>query len=366
VAEPSERPGSDGGAASGGGAARRPRRRRPLLRFVGRRLLALVPLGIGITLVSFCLTNLVPGDPAAANLGQRAVDDPAIVAAFREEHGLDKPLPQQYLTYLGDIVRGDLGESQQSRRPVVDDLAEYVPATLELAFAAILISLVLGVGLGVLAAVRRDGPIDQGLRVFSLVGVSMPVFWLALVAFYVFFYKLGWLPGTGRLDPTAVAPPAVTGFETIDSLLAGDLATFWSALAHLVLPAGVLAAFTVGLLVRFVRSAVLEVLEQDYVRTARAKGLPTRTILRVHVLRAASVPIVTVVGLVFGSLLSGTVLVETIFSWPGIGQYAFRSATTLDLPAIMGVSLFVAIVYVAVNLAVDVLYGFLDPRIRVA
>lgn len=346
--------------------SRRTRRRRPLARFLGKRALALIPLAIGITLVSFCLTNLVPGDPAAANLGQRAVDDPEIVQAFREAHGLDKPLPVQYVTYLGNLVQGDLGESQQSHRPVVDDLQEFVPATLELAGAAIVFSLILGVGFGLLAAVHRDGPIDQLLRVVSLTGVSVPVFWLALVAFYVFFYKLGVLPGTGRLDPTLIAPSEVTGFLTIDSLLAGDFEAFWSAVSHLILPAGVLAAYTVGLLVRFVRSAVLEVLEQDYVRAARAKGLPERTVLRVHVLRAASVPIVTVVGLIFGTLLSGTVLVETIFSWPGIGQYAFRSATNLDLPGIMGVSLFIAVVYIVVNLAVDVLYGILDPRIRVA
>jgi peptide/nickel transport system permease protein len=348
-----------------------PRRRRSrrhgsgLWRFIGWRLLALVPLAVLITLVAFCLTNLVPGDPAAANLGQRAVEDPAAVQAFRERNGLDKPLPQQYLTYVGNLMQGDLGTSQQTGRAVASDLGEFVPATLELACFAIVISLTAGVGLGLLAAVKRDGAIDQVLRVVSLIGVSVPVFWLALVAFFVLFYKLGLLPGSGRLSPNIVAPPTYTGFLTIDSLLAGDLRAFGSAVAHLILPSLVLAASTVGLLVRFVRSAVLEVLDQDYVRAARSKGLRPRTILFGHVLRAASVSIVTVIGLVFGALLSGTVLVEAIFAWPGVGQYAYRSATFLDLPAVMGVSLFVAVVYIVINLLVDVLYGLLDPRIRV-
>jgi peptide/nickel transport system permease protein len=334
------------------------------LRFVLRRLAALVLLGIGVTLVSFLLTQLVPGDPAAANLGQRAIGDPAAVQAFRERYGLDKPLPVQYGRYLERLAHGDLGDSQQSHRPVRDDLAEYVPATLELAGLAILISMVFGISLGLLAAMRRDRLVDQVLRVVSLAGVSMPTFWLALVAFYVFFFKLSLVAGSGRLDAGALPPPHVTGMFTIDALLAGDFQTFGQALRHLVLPGTVLAAYTVSLLVRFTRTAVLEVLGNDYIRAAMAKGLPSRVVLVQHILRAALVPIVTVAGVAFGSLLSGTVLVESIFSWPGIGQYAFRSATNLDLPAIMGVSLFVAVVYITINFLVDVLYGVIDPRIR--
>jgi len=337
---------------------------RRFVRFIGKRLLGLVALAIGVTLVSFVLTNLVPGDPAAAALGQRAIDDPAAVQAFRERNGLDRPLPVQYAHHLDRLVHGDLGESQQTRRPVRQDLAEFIPATLELAFAAIAISLVFGIGLGVLAAVRRDRLVDQVLRVVSLAGVSMPTFWLALVAFWLLFFKLGWLPGSGRLAPGALPPPHRTGMYTVDALLAGDWATFRMALSHLIMPALVLAANTVSLLTRFTRSAVLEVIGQDYVRMARAKGLPERTIIVHHVLRAALVPIITVAGLAFGSLLSGTVLVESIFSWPGIGQYAFISATNLDLPAIMGVSLFVAVVYISINFLVDLLYGVIDPRIR--
>jgi peptide/nickel transport system permease protein len=334
------------------------------LRFVLRRLAALVLLGVGVTLVSFLLTQLVPGDPAAANLGQRAIGDPAAVQAFRQRYGLDKPLPVQYGRYLERLAHGDLGDSQQSHRPVRDDLAEYVPATLELAGLAILISMVLGISLGLLAAMRRDRLVDQVLRVVSLAGVSMPTFWLALVAFYVFFFKLSLVAGSGRLDAGALPPPHVTGMFTIDALLAGDFQTFGEAMRHLVLPATVLAAYTVSLLVRFTRTAVLEVLGNDYIRAAMAKGLPSRVVLVQHILRAALVPIVTVAGVAFGSLLSGTVLVESIFSWPGIGQYAFRSATNLDLPAIMGVSLFVAVVYITINFLVDVLYGVIDPRIR--
>ncbi|MCM2578865.1 ABC transporter permease [Streptomyces meridianus] len=339
--------------------------RHPLARFLLRRTAVAVLLAFGVTLVTFVLTNVVPGDPAAANLGQRAIGDPAVVDQFRKQHGLDQPLPAQYVTYLGHLFQGDLGESQQTHQPVLTDLATAVPATLELAGAAIAVSLVIGVALGVVAALRRDRLTDQLLRVVSLLGVSVPTFWLALLAFYVFFYQLGVAPGSGRLAPGMAPPPYVTGLHTIDAALAGQWPVFWSAAGHLVLPALVLTAYTVGLLTRFTRSAVLDVLGQDYVRAARAKGLPGRTVLLQYVLRAALVPVVTIAGLAFGALLSGTVLVESIFAWPGLGAYAYRSATTLDLPAVMGVGLVVGIVYLTVNLAVDVLYGVIDPRVRV-
>ena len=338
----------------------------PFLRFLARRLAALFLLGLGITFVAFVLTEMVPGDPAAANLGQRAIGDPAAVAAFRAHYGLDRPLPVQYALYLQHLATGDLGESEQSHRPVTADLAEYVPATAELAVTSILIAFALGIGLGILSAVRRNRLTDQVLRVVSLGGISMPTFWLALVALYVFFFKLGWVPGSGRLDPGVFPAPHVTGLYTVDALLAGQFDVLGNALQHLVLPACVLAAYNVGLLTRFTRSAVLEVINNDYVLAARAKGLPEHTVVLRHVLRAALPPIITVGGLAFANVMTGTVLVESIFAWPGIGQYAFHSATTLDLPAIMGVSLFVAIVYIAVNFLVDVLYGVVDPRIRVA
>jgi peptide/nickel transport system permease protein len=337
----------------------------PFIRFLLRRAAALVLLGLGITLVAFALTQLVPGDPVAANLGEQAAADPAAVQAFKERYGLDEPIPLQYWRYLTKLLRGDLGESLQTHEPVRQNLAAFVPATAELAILATLVSILVGVSFGVIAAVRRNRATDQLLRVVSLAGISMPTFWIALVALYVFFFRFGWFPGGDRLEPGVLAPPDRTGMYTVDALLAGQWSTAWSALHHLILPALVLAAYNVGLLTRYTRTAVLEVLGNDFVRAARAKGLPESNVLVRHVLRAALPSVVTVIGLVFANVLTGTVLVETIFAWPGIGQYAYRSAVTLDLPAIMGVSLFVAVVYITVNFAVDVLYGVIDPRIRV-
>ena len=337
----------------------------PFVRFLLRRLAALVLLGLGITLIAFMLTQLVPGDPVTANLGEQAAADPAVVQAFRERYGLDEPLPVQYWRYLTNLLHGDLGESLQNHQPVRDDLGTFVPATAELAILSTLIAVLVGVAFGVTAAVRRNRFTDHALRVVSLAGISMPTFWIALVALYLFFFRFGWFPGGDRLDPGVLVPPHRTGMYSVDALLAGQWSTAWDSLHHLVLPALVLAAYNVGLLTRYTRSAVLEVIENDYVRAARAKGLPERNVLVRHVLRAALPSVVTVIGLVFANVLTGTVLVETIFAWPGIGQYAYRSAVTLDLPAIMGVSLFVAIVYISVNFVVDVLYGVIDPRIRV-
>jgi peptide/nickel transport system permease protein len=347
-------------------ASARTRARHPIWYLIGRRLVALVFLCLGVTLIAFVLTHLVPGDPAEANLGQRAGSDPVAVQVFREHYGLDKPLPVQYVVYLSNLVHGDMGESEQSRRPVRTDLAEYIPATAELALTSIVLSAALGVSLGVIAALQRNRLTDQILRVVSLGGMSTPQFWLALIALYVFFFQLAWLPGSGRLDPGVPLPPHITGMFTVDALLAGRLDVFGNALEHLILPACVLAAFNMGLFTRFTRSAVLEVLGNDYVRTARAKGISELRVIVGHVLRAASPPVITVIGLAFGNVMTGTVLVENIFSWPGIGQYSFRSATTLDLPAIVGVMLFVALVYILANLTVDILYGVIDPRVRVS
>jgi peptide/nickel transport system permease protein len=344
----------------------RPVVRSPLARYLLRRLGVSALLIVGVTLVTFVLTNLVPGDPVAANLGQRAAENPEIVAAYRAHYGLDQPLPVQYVTYLGNLVQGDLGESQQTHRPVLTDLQSAVPATLEIAIGAIVLSVLIGVGFGVVAAVRRGQLADSVLRLVSLVGISVPTFWLALVAFYVFSFQLDLTPGSGRLSPATTPPPHLTGLYTVDALVAGEWETFGDALAHLMLPTLVLTLYTVGLLTRFTRSAVLEVLEQDYVRSARAKGLPSRTVLFRYVLRAAMVPILTVVGLAFGALLSGTVLVEEIFAWPGLGSYAYQAASHLDLPAVMGVGLLVGIIYLVINLVVDLLYGAIDPRVRIS
>ena len=343
---------------------RRARRAPGLVRFVLRRLVALVFLSLGITAVAFVLTQLVPSNAVATNLGEQAAGDPAAVAAFKHHYGLDKPLPTRYALYLDHLVHGDLGQSSLTHDAVTHDLGQFIPATGELALYSIVFAAVVGIAFGVLAALRRNRPTDHVLRVTSLAGISMPTFWIALVALYVGFYKLGWFPGAERLDPGVQPPPSVTGLYTIDALLDGNVGLFVQALHHLVLPALVLAAFNVSLLTRFTRSAVLEVIGNDYVRAARAKGLPERIVVVRYILRAALPSVVTVLGLVFANVLTGAVLVEKIFSWPGIGQYAYEAAVNLDVPAIAGVSIFVAVVYVTVNFVVDVLYGVIDPRIR--
>lgn len=319
---------------------------------------------LGVTLVTFTLTRTVPGDPVQAALGERAASDPAIVAAFREAQGLDKPAVVQYLLYLRHLVGGDLGTSIQTHSAVRADLGVAFPATAELALLVIVVSIVLGIGLGLLAALRRGRFIDQLVRVFSLVGISVPTFWLALGVYFLFFYRLHWAPGAGRLDPATPPPPHLTGMYTVDAALAGQWDVFGAAVAHLVLPGLVLTLYTIGLLVRFARTAVLDVLGQDYVMAARAKGLSGRRVVFGYVLRGSLLPILTVVGLAFGSLLSGTVLTEQVFGWGGLGQYAYKASTSLDLPAIMGVGLIVGAVYITTNFVIDVVYGLVDPRVR--
>jgi peptide/nickel transport system permease protein len=329
-----------------------------------RRLGTSVLLLFGVTVVTFVLTNLVPGDPVAAALGEGAAGNPATVDAYIERYGLDQPLPMQYVTYLGNLAEGDLGVSLTTGRAVTTDLATAVPATVEIALGAIVVSLVVSIALGTLAAYRRGLVTDQVVRIVSLIGLSVPTFWLALVAFNVFFLELGIAPGSGRLSPQYSPPPTVTGLYSVDFLLDGDSVGFFDALAHLALPVLVLSLFTIGLLTRFIRTSVLEVLDQDYVRAARAKGLRGGRVVFDYVLRGASLPILTVVGIAFGSLLSGTVLVEAVFAWPGLGTYAYNSATSLDLPGVMGVGLVVGAIYLLVNFVVDLLYGVLDPRVR--
>jgi len=324
-----------------------------------------VLLMLGITLVAFLLTEIVPSNAAATNLGEQAAADPEAVKAFEEHYGLDKPLPVRYLVYLKHLVGGDLGQSSLTHQAVTHDLGEFIPATAELALYSILFAAVVGVTFGIVAALRRNRPTDHALRVASLAGISMPTFWIALVVLYVGFYRLGWFPGGQRLDPGTSPPPSVTGMYTVDALLDGNVGLFGTALHHLLLPALVLAAFNISLLTRFTRSAVLEVIGNDFVRAGRAKGMPERIVVRRYILRAALPAVITVLGLVFANVLTGAVLVEKIFSWPGVGQYAYQASVNVDVPAIAGVSLFVAAVYVTVNFIVDILYGVIDPRIRV-
>jgi peptide/nickel transport system permease protein len=332
--------------------------------FILRRLVLAVPTLLGVTLVTFLVSHVIPADPLDLILKNRAQANPEIVAAYRERFGLDRSLPEQYLTYVGGLLRGDLGESFVTRQPVAADLATYLPATIELAFAAMAISVVVGVPLGVLAAVRYGSWIDHLARFLSTVGAAVPAFWLGLVLLFVLYYRLGLLPGPGRLDATLAEPPRQTGMILIDSLLAGDGAAFRSGIRHLILPAIVLASYPVAMLARLTRASLLEALGADYVRTARAKGLAEQQVVGWHALRNALIPAVTAAGLAFGYLLAGAVTVEIVFSWPGIGRYAVNAATALDYPAILGITLVIAVVFVGANLVVDLLYGLLDPRIR--
>jgi peptide/nickel transport system permease protein len=316
----------------------------------------------GVTLITFFLSRVVPGDPARLIAGPHA--NAAALANIRELYGLDQPLHEQYRRYLGDLVRGDLGTSFVTRRPVTEDLRDFFPATLELALLALLVGALLGTMIGVMAAMRRGTAADFGGRLLATAGLSMPAFWLAMLFQLLFFSYLGWLPFGGRLDTGVPAPPRVTGLYTVDSLLAGRLDTFVDALEHLVLPVVTLALAELGLMARIVRTSMLEVLGEDYVRTAESKGLTPRRVLLRHALRNALLPAVTVLGLGVGLLASGVFLVETIFAWPGIGRYAYDAIRASDYNAILGVTLVVAVVYVVVNLVVDLVYLYLDPRIR--
>jgi len=296
-------------------------------------------------------------------LGALAASKPEIVAEYRARWGLDLPLWQQYWIFLQRLFHGDLGISISTGRPVLADIAQYAPATVELGTIAFVLSIAIGVPFGIVAAVWRDSWVDHSARFISLVGVSSPVFWLAFIALTIFY---GWLqiaPGPGRLDPIDFPPANVTGSFLIDSLIAGDWETFKTAFAHLILPSLVLCAATLGLITRITRASMLETLGQDYVRVARAKGMKERAVIVRHALPNALIPVITLAGLAYANLLTGTVLTETIFSWPGLGRYTFRSALSLDLPAIMGMTLLFAIVYLIINLLVDLSYALVDPRV---
>lgn len=338
-----------------------------LFTYILRRLMLTVPVLIGITLAAFIISHSIPADPVIANLGQRAQDDPSIVAQFRHQYGLDQPLPLQYVYYIGNLLHGDLGISISSRRPVADDLRQYFPATLELSTAALLLALLAGVPLGVLAAVYRNRMPDHLARVLALVGISTPVFWLGLLGSILLWYHLGIMPAPdGQLDRSVTAPPVVTGVMVIDAILARNWTALANALWHLALPATVLAAYTMGIITRMTRGSLLEVLVQDYIRTARAKGLAGARVVLRHGLRNAIIPTLTLAGLAYGSLLSGAVLTETVFAWPGIGLYATQTAGQADFPAIMGVALLTAVIYLILNLVVDLLYAYLNPQVRLS
>ena len=327
------------------------------------RLAGMALMAVLATLVVFIIATQVPGDPVLAQLGDLQAGDPQMVARYRARWGLDLPLWQQYWIFVSGIAHGDFGLSIATQRPVLDDIRQYAPATIELATVAFLLSLVLGIPLGILAAIRRDSWIDSLARLVSLIGVSAPTFWLAFIMLSLFYGGLQIAPGPGRIDITALPPPSVTGLFLIDAVLAADWDAFWSAAAHLALPSIVLASGTLGLITRTTRASILEAMTQDYVRVARAKGLTERAIVRDHLLPNALIPIVTLGGLAYAVLLTGAVMTETIFSWPGLGRYTFRSAVALDFPGIMGITIIVAVVYLGINLLTDLSYALLDPRV---
>ena len=335
-----------------------------MLKYIGRRLAMLVFLLVGVTFLVFFISHMVPSDPVAANMSQNAMSDPAAVAAFEAKWGLDKPLLQQYGIYLSNLFRGDMGTSIRTGNPVLEDLKQFYPATLELSLCAMVVAVLFGILFGTLSAVYRDKPLDHALRTVSISGVSMPSFWFALLMLFVFFYKLGWAPGPGRISARTSAPQGGSGLYLLDAIFSGNGALLADSLQHLILPSVVLGFFTMGLVSRQTRSNLMEVMSGDYIRTARAKGLTEGRVVFHHAMGNAMIPVLTVIGMGFCNLLGGMVFVEKIFAWPGIGQYAYQSATSLDFPAICGVSLLIAINYVLVNLLIDILYGIIDPRVR--
>lgn len=333
-----------------------------MLRFLASRLIVLVPTMLGVILLAFFLVRQLHGDAVEARSGERGITEEQL-AERRHALGLDRPLHEQFLSYLGDVVQGDLGKSYVTQRPVLDEFAELFPATIELSVVAMIFAIVIGLPAGILAALTRGSFLDHGVMGAALTGYSMPIFWWAILLIVLFSNTLGLTPVSGRLDILYYIEPT-TGFMLIDTLLSDDDGAFWSALHHLILPSIVLGTIPLAVIARMTRSAMLEVLGEDYIRTARAKGLSPRRVIWVHALRNALIPVVTVIGLQTGTLLAGAVLTETIFSWPGVGKWLIDAIGRRDFPAVQGGILLIAMTIIAVNLVVDLLYGLINPRIR--
>ncbi len=333
-----------------------------MLTFILKRVGLVIPTFIGVTLLTFALIRLVPGDPIELLVGERGID-PARHAALRAELGLDKPLLSQYGIYISDVLSGDLGRSIVTKTPVLGEFLALFPATVELSLCAILFAIAIGIPLGILAAVRRGSVFDYATMGVALTGYSMPIFWWALLLILLFSVQLGWTPVSGRLSVMYYVEP-VTGFMLIDTLLSGEKGAFRSAVSHLILPAIALGTIPLAVIARMTRSSMLEVLGEDYIRTARAKGLSPFRVIALHALRNALIPVVTVIGLAVGVLFAGAILTETIFAWPGVGKWLVESVRRRDYPVLQGGVLLVASVVMAVNLFVDILYGLINPRIR--
>lgn len=333
-----------------------------MLRFILTKLLYLVPTMLGITLVAFGFIRLLPGDPVLLMAGERGVS-PERYAQIAAQLGFDKPVWQQYLHYLGNLLHGDLGHSLVTKKPVLAEFLTLFPATAELGLCAIIIATVIGVPVGVMAAIKRGSWFDQISMTGALIGFSMPIFWWGLLLIILFSGILQWTPVSGRISLMYFFPQ-VTGFMLIDSLLSGQKGAFASAVSHLILPSVVLATIPLAVIARQTRSAMLEVMGEDYVRTARAKGLPPSRVIGVHALRNAMIPVITTIGLQVGVLLAGAILTETIFSWPGIGKWMIDSISRRDYPVVQSGLLLIAAIVMVVNLLVDLTYGLINPRIR--
>jgi peptide/nickel transport system permease protein len=334
-----------------------------MLRFVVRRLLLLVPILVGLSILVFLWIRALPASPAVSLLGERAT--PETIRQIERQYGLDKPIYIQYWRYVETVARGDLGTTIRSRRPVTDELRERFPATIELTIAALLFATLLGIPLGFVAAKRYGTSVDHASLVLSLLGISIPVFFLAILLKYIFAVQLGWLPTVGRIS-VLINIDHPTNFYLLDALLAGDLEAFWDVLKHLILPAIALGSIPLAVTARITRAAVLDVQNEDYIRTARAKGLSPRIVDSRHIFRNALLPITTIVGLQTGLLLSGAVLTETVFAFPGMGTWLVEAIRQRDFPVLQGGILFVSLVFVLVNLLVDISYALINPRIRVS
>lgn len=332
-----------------------------IIKFTLKRILLLIPVLIGVTVLTFTLSHIVPSNPAVVALGPHATKE--TVKAFNKKWGLDQPLYVQYFRYVKSLCKGDLGTSMYTLRPVSRDLMDYFPATFELTAASLLFCVALGIPIGVISAIRKDHLEDHISRFFSLIGVSMPVFWLGLLMLLVFYFGLGWFPGGGRLSVGLAPPPHITGLYTVDSLLAGDWSKFKDSVLHLIMPATCLGFAVTGVISRMTRSSMLDVLQEQYIGTAEAKGLSRVRVVFWHALINAILPVITVSGVLFGQLLAGAVLTETIFDWPGVGLYIVTAIMHSDFQPVMGFTVLVAVVYVLINLIVDILYVLIDPRI---
>jgi ABC-type dipeptide/oligopeptide/nickel transport system permease component len=334
-----------------------------MLAKIGKRLVTVIPTLIGVVIVTFLLTRVLPGDPAVYFAGPAAT--PQSVAEIRKTLGLDRTLPEQFLRYVDDLAHGNFGNSLTTGQPVINEITSRLPASAELTLLGLVLSMLIAVPLGILAAVRQGSWIDHLCRIVATAGVSLPVFFTGLLLVYVFYFKLGWSPAPiGRLDAFYTAPTNYTGFYLIDSLVTGDFDTFRATLSQLILPALTLGIFSLAPIARMTRASMLAVLASDFVRTARASGLSNRTIIITYAFRNAMLPVVTTLGMVFSFLLGANVLVEKVFAWPGIGSYAVEALIASDFAPVQGFVLTMAVLYVALNLLIDILYGVIDPRVR--